>query len=220
MRFRSPAHARRGASTSTRAAGASTALSPIAPNPAFTAFAAFAALWLLTVSAGGCKENSKSPPAPAPDATSASPATAPGATPQSVVQRAPAPPPTSVAASPTPAPSPSAAAGDTAGAPPQAGVGGAAADAVASPEAPDVTEQSAGDTGPKPSEDLCAKACAHALKLSLAELPKDARPGVRKSLERALKADCPQQCRERATPASATCVLHAKTARALADCPH
>jgi len=169
--------------------------------------------WLMVPLAGACKGGAEPAPAPARDAAVVS---TPKATPQSVVQAAPAP--HVVETAPAPAEQgQDAAAGEPAPAE-DAQAPAVGRDATASAQTVDA--QAEPDTGPRPAEELCAKACAHALKLSLGELPKDARPGVRESLKRALERDCPRQCRERATPASAACVLQAKTARELADCPH
>lgn len=66
--------------------------------------------------------------------------------------------------------------------------------------------------------ELCREACANTLRIVASELPQDAAASVREELERALTAECPGRCLQRASIESARCIAAAKTALELAAC--
>lgn len=68
--------------------------------------------------------------------------------------------------------------------------------------------------------DACARACAHILVLTVAELPAQGDAAVRPALEAALGARCVASCLDAADVASLRCVMAAGSLLALSTCPH
>lgn len=83
-------------------------------------------------------------------------------------------------------------------------------------------EDADGDRAPPvvvtPLPELCREACANTLRIVGGELPQEAAASVREELERALTAECPGRCLQRASVESARCIAAAKTALELAAC--
>ena len=73
--------------------------------------------------------------------------------------------------------------------------------------------------GPKPTEEECKKACAHATGLSMAAMPDNATDDMKAAIEKVLSEGCPDSCVKLGTKAQVECYLAAKTAMDLAACP-
>ena len=86
------------------------------------------------------------------------------------------------------------------------------------PKAADPAAQPAKD-GPSATEEECKAACEHATKLSLASLPADATPEMKQAIEKALRENCPEDCKSKGTKAMVACIMAAKTGMDLAACP-
>lgn len=85
----------------------------------------------------------------------------------------------------------------------------------APPKNPAASTAPVGDASP----DECAAACKNALTVTLAAIPEDAKPSLKKELELKLQNECPGRCEKFATKASVACITTAKTAKELALCP-
>ena len=95
-----------------------------------------------------------------------------------------------------------------------------AAPAGAAGKAPAKADESdmvpAAKAKPQVTKEECAKACAHATKLSMASMPPDATPDMKAAIEKALTESCPKDCLEKGTKKLIQCVLDAKNGMDLA----
>ena len=62
---------------------------------------------------------------------------------------------------------------------------------------------------PEVTAEECAKACAHATKLSMASMPPDATPDMKAAIEKALNESCPKDCLAKGTKKLVACIMNA-----------
>ncbi len=69
------------------------------------------------------------------------------------------------------------------------------------------------------SVEECASLCEHANKLTMAAIPKDAKPEARAAIQKALEETCPRDCLAKGTKEIAECIRESHSAWDLGSCP-